>query len=338
MRKDIYLAVSLFIIYIGCAEQNQYEKEKLSGPYLGQTPPADSAVLFAPGIISTPLYDRDIAMTPDGKEIYFSVSAFGYNLIYYTEEKEDGWTDPKPAEFIEDFDYMYYEPHVNFEGDKLFFLSTLPDADGVENDQDIWFVERSGDAWGEPKNLGEPVNTAGGEYFPSLTKTGTLYFTRQPKGERANYIFRSKLVDGQYNEVEKLGENVNCGAARFNAYIARDESYMIIPAVGMPDSYGGTDYYISFRNENDEWSSPLNMDSEINSAGTREYSAFVSPDGKYIFFMAVRQNDQIDFNSSVPNYEQLLNSFNTPLNGNSNIYWISSNIIEELREKAVGGE
>lgn len=58
------------------AEQNAFPE--LSGPYLGQTPPGLKAQVFAPGIVNTPLYTRDLAMTPDGKEIYFGVAAGGY--------------------------------------------------------------------------------------------------------------------------------------------------------------------------------------------------------------------------------------------------------------------
>jgi hypothetical protein len=31
-------------------------------------------------------------------------------------------------------------------------------------------------SWGEPRNLGAPVNGEASEFFPTLTKDGTLYF------------------------------------------------------------------------------------------------------------------------------------------------------------------
>jgi len=51
-------------------------------------------------------------MMPDGDEIYFSVSTFGYNLIFCTKQVDGKWTEPKPVEFITDFQYLYYEPHI----------------------------------------------------------------------------------------------------------------------------------------------------------------------------------------------------------------------------------
>ena len=46
-------------------------KHELRGPYLGQEPPGLEPRLFAPGVVSTGLATRDLAMTPDGDELYF---------------------------------------------------------------------------------------------------------------------------------------------------------------------------------------------------------------------------------------------------------------------------
>ena len=43
-----------------------------TGPYLDQPPPGDEPALFAPGIVSDGLANRDLAITPDGDEIYWS--------------------------------------------------------------------------------------------------------------------------------------------------------------------------------------------------------------------------------------------------------------------------
>ena len=51
----------------------------LTGDYLGQSVPGDSAVLFAPGIISTGLANRDVAISPDGNEIYIGVTLGTYS-------------------------------------------------------------------------------------------------------------------------------------------------------------------------------------------------------------------------------------------------------------------
>ncbi len=49
------------------------------------------------------------------------------------------------------------------------------------------------------------------------------------------------------------------------------------------DGYGGSDIYISFRQEDGSWLSAINMGDKINTA-LQESGASVSDDGKYLFF------------------------------------------------------
>ena len=55
--------------------------------YFGQTPPGDSAIVFAPDFISLPdRYNQNGSFTPDGKEFCFTVTNSGWTNcdIYYT--------------------------------------------------------------------------------------------------------------------------------------------------------------------------------------------------------------------------------------------------------------
>ncbi len=54
---------------------------ELRGPYLGQKLPGMEPEVFAPGIVSTGLATRDVALTPDGEELYFSVTIGGRTMI-----------------------------------------------------------------------------------------------------------------------------------------------------------------------------------------------------------------------------------------------------------------
>lgn len=330
--RSVGLIFLLFVVgwLMSCVERSELSAkvENYSGPYLGQSSPGDTAQLFAPGFISTALYTRDLTMTPDGDEIYFCVSAMGYNLIFFTKQVNDVWSTPEPAPFIRDFNSMHYEPHITADGVRLLFLSDKNSA-GDAN-EDIWAVDRIGDGWGEPYNLGEPVNSDAREFFPSTTKNGTLYFTRSEGASRIHNIYRSKFVHGEYQEPEKLGPKVNCGSNRFNAFIDPDERFIIVPALGMDDSFGGVDYYIVFRNENDEWSDPVNLGNKVNSASNQEYSASLSPDGAYLFFMS-SEKEEVDFDGEKNTvYRTLQDAVTGMKNGSANIYWIETDFIDKL--------
>jgi hypothetical protein len=303
------------------------------GDYYGQIPPGDTAKLFAPNTFSTGMNDRDFAITPDGNEIFFcrEVGNYRYTTIFYTHRDNGQWTVPEVFEYCTEPAYKFIEPHISADGKKLYFISNMPADSTSDNKEDIWVSTKADGRWSKPVNLGPPVNTKSKEFFPSVTYDGTIYYTQLDTIASDEFIYRSRLVNGIYQEPEKLGPNVNIGKARYNAFVARDESYIIIPAFGMDDSYGATDYYISFRDSLDNWSLPINMGPEINSSNPREWSASVTTDGKYLFFMSARMdNDTL----SLLSRQSMFIYHNSPQNGNTDIYWISTGVIEKLRSEA----
>jgi len=294
----------------------------LTGDYLGQRPPGEQAALFAPGIVSTGLLTRDVAMTPDGHEFYFCVAVgqYSYSAILVSKRIDGVWTEPEVAPFSTNPDWTHLEPAISPDGQRFFFLSNRPIGDEEPGERDIWVMDRQGDHWGEPYNLGPPVNSDASEYFPSVTRDGTLYFTRSDPETRVHTIWRSRLLDGEYQEPELLPELINSGHMPFNAFIAPDESYLIVPIYGRDDTRGATDYYICFRDEHDHWTGPFNMGDQVNSENGVEYSPYVSRDGKYFFFMSDRTDDGDD--EEPASYAQILERLLEPRNGSADLYWI----------------
>lgn len=339
MRRIVLSFCALFIVESSVFSQEMTKTNFvipiLRGPYLGQKAPGMTPEIFAPGIISNGLENRDVAISPDGNEMYFGLHTpdFKYSTIIVTKQIDGVWTKPEVAPFASDPRYVYLEPALSYDGNKLFFFSNMP-KDSTDNpgDEDIWVVNKINNVWGKPYNLGEPVNSEGKEFYPSLAKNGTIYFTREDKGQNINFIYRSRLIDGKYATPEKLPIQVNCGTNRFNAYVAPDESYMVVPALGIVGGLGGVDYYIVFRNEDDSWGEPINMGPNINSPTGAEWSFYVSPDKKYIFYMATKDLPKEKQPKSL-NMDFFLNLSSRSQNGNSDIYWIDAKIIEELRPK-----
>jgi len=332
MKKSFLLSLLLYLT--SCTPQPP-EESRVAGPYLGRPEPGNRLELFAPGILSDGLHNRDIAITPDGREIYTTVGwgRDSFSKILVCRMEEGAWSDPEPVPFSSGFGYQDIEPVISPDGKRMLFVSNRPDpANGrLEKNWDIWSVHRQGDEWGEPVNLGPPVNSDSDEYFPGITDSGNVYFTRLDETTRENLIFRCRWEDGEFLEAEKLDENVNCGRARFNATIAPDEGFIIIPCAGMPDSLGGVDYYISFRDSEDQWSSPINMGPEINSATGNEWSASLSPDGRFLFLMKSIQSDEFfELPVTMENIRRIAGS---PGNGDSDVYWISSSIIDRLERQ-----
>ncbi len=129
---------------------------------------------------------------------------------------------------------------------------------------------------------------------------------------------------------------VNSGQVQFNAFVAPDESYLIVSVFGRSDSMGGTDYYIVFRNDSDDWSDPVNMGEPVNSPHGGEYSAFVSRDDQFLFFMSARPGPLGELPDSLT-LDHLEATYDGPGNGNPDIYWIRADLIDELRDRASWG-
>jgi Tol biopolymer transport system component len=306
----------------------------LKGPYLGQVPPETTPVVFAPGIVSTGLYTRDIAMSLDGKEIYFCISDAATTSIFVTQLVNNRWTEPVIAPFSGK-GFFDFEPHISPDGKKFFFLSGRPPL-GKEPKtgwfyQKIWVMNKTNNGWSEPKMLEEPVSSENEEFFPSVTNEEVLYFTRSPKNGKP-MIYRSVFKKGNYEKPEMLPFQIPETGMLYNAFISPKEDFLITCAMGIDSTNTDPDYYISFRSDDGKWSKLIKLGPEINSPGDNASSAFVTRDGNYIFFSSTRKDPaQLQVKSGT-SLRDIIKSKSMPGNGSSAIYWVSAKIIEELRK------
>ncbi|MDD5508678.1 MAG: hypothetical protein PHD25_10215 [Bacteroidales bacterium] len=312
----------------------------LKGEYLGQELPGDTVMIFVPGIISTGMDERDAAFTYAGKEFFFTRVIDSIYTIFHMEEIDGRWTEPEVASFSGKYDDA--EPFFSTRGHGLYFISNRP-SDGkpyTKNDFDIWYTYKTLEGWMDPQPLGAPVNTGQLEFFPSVTHDGTLYFGRNDPGNTRSDIYRSRRTEGKFNEPEKLPDIINGPANPFNACIAPNETYLIFSAYRSDSSHGKSDYYISFRDEDDTWSQPVNLGPGINTAGD-ECSPHITPGGKYLFFASNGNPLQIHDPSVLidPGVQPYLGSGGSlggtglPLNGSTDIYWVETHaLIKKLKK------
>jgi len=284
--------VLLALVLLPTIHTGAYPAVNQRAPQLpGNEEPGSVPTLLAPGFINTGLVTRDVAMTPDGREIYFcqATGGYGYGAILVTRFEDGRWSAPEVASFSGDPDWVDLEPFISPDGKRLFFYSSRPvNEEDQSGAQDIWVMDRMGDSWGEPRNVGAPVNSSEPEYFPTVTTDGTLYFCRADSKTRVHTLYRSALVDGHYQEPEPLPEQANTGRNRFNAWMSPDQKRMIIPAAGHPDNLGGVDYWLALRSEGDVWTGPFNLGPLVNDGSPGSWSPYVSPDRQTFFFMSGR--------------------------------------------------
>lgn len=243
--------------------------------------------IFAKGVISAGDYDSHPAFTPDGRTLYFVRSApnFHFWTIFVSRFQNGKWSTPEVAPFSGQ--YADADPFITADGKKFYFISTRPVNGPPKEDTDIWMMEKLAGGWSAPRPLDAPINSAGSEWYPTLTHDGAIYFgSDRPGGKGKTDLYRARLVDGKYATAENLGEPISTAADEYEPFIAPDESFLIFMVTGRPGSLGGSDLYVSYRRE-DQWTKPENLGNKVNSRGI-EYSPMISPDGKYFFWTSTR--------------------------------------------------
>ena len=157
-------------------------------------------------------------------------------------------------------------------------------------DSNTWIVEWTDENWTEPQPLPSPPNSEYREGYPSATSDGTLSFfsTQRPDSLRGD-IFRSRFVDGRYQEVERLEWPINTRYFEADPFVSPDESYLLFGSA-RPGVLGTTNTYISFRKDDGNWTHPVHLGDELNCPGG-DIRIRVTPDGDYFFFYTKRPTE-----------------------------------------------
>jgi hypothetical protein len=283
------------------------ELPSLSGPYLGQSPPDLSPRMFAPGIVSTERNELNSVFTPDGKEFYYAVQGGSMHWTIMTMKLEKGyWSSPRPASFSgrwSDVDLF-----ITADGRRLYFCSNRPldKQSNVAKDFDIWMAERTAEGWAEPTNLGPPVNSSADEFYPSLTKDGTIYFqSGRPGGPGAPDIWRARYIEGRFAQAECLPPPVNGPGFEGDTLIASDESYLLV-STSRNSTTAQADLFISLHGLDETWTPLVKLGFDVSSPEEGENCQMLSPDGRYLFF--TRGGD---------------------------IYWVDAKVIEQTKSKMI---
>lgn len=228
--------------------------------YLGQQVPDSIPVVFAPGLISTAADESSFEININGREMIFAREG----KIMLVTKSDSGWSGPEIAPFSGQ--YVDGECCFSPDGMKIFFASrrSLPGAGGTLN---TWVSGRQDNYWSEPAPLESPFYEKT-VHAVSIASSGNIYCSGIDRFVSGNGVYanRSQLepeIDGSH------------------PFIAPDESFLLFvaPARGRRDP----DLYIS-RQQEGNWSIPEPLSEHINTTGI-ESNPFISPDGRFLFFI-----------------------------------------------------
>lgn len=284
--SPIFLTLLLTLILESCSENNKSNLTLLNNQI-----PTDKPLIFAPDIISIEDHvSGSITFSPNMDELFFNRRKSGESHNIYTMKLIDGeWSEPKPALFSTNKEYLDFHSRFNPKGDRLYFGSTRPINDTIEKTSNSsrglhqWYIEKDENvSWSEPILMQKPFLDI---YIMCTTpsKNGNLYFTSGEKpGANNEGIYYAINQNGLYTSIKRMSDAINTnGKWIAHPYVAPDESYILYDSEKVSEPKNG-DIFISFNNDG-TWTKSYSLGPKINTK-LSESTATVSPDGKYLFF------------------------------------------------------
>ncbi len=285
--KTICISIVLLFSMLAFSSNSygQNEFPVLEGPYLGQKPPGLIPEIFAPGIVSTEHHEWGPVFSPDMNEFYFSRrnNKSGKDSHFVLKFENNRWHESEVEPGV--------GASISPDGKTMFFKNQ--------------YKERTDEGWSEFKSLGPAFEDIDIMRLTTSSK-GTYVFDEYPKD--GNFVLRySRLINGKREAPKLLSKEINTGKQNVHPFIAPDESYILWDST-RDNGYGGSDIYVSFRQEDGSWGVAINLGDKVNTS-TSQRGGYVMPDGKYLFFFAPAST------------------------GKGDVFWVDAQIIETLRPK-----
>jgi outer membrane protein OmpA-like peptidoglycan-associated protein len=189
---------------------------------------------------------------------------------------------PLPAEV--NYYPMQYFPVITIDGNGLIYTRRL--GVSMDFDEDLVISKKNANGeWMEPEALSENINSSGNEGTCTLSADGrSLIFTscygRQVYGSCD--LFITYKTGDTWSEPENLGEVVNSSSWESQPSLSADGRTLYFVS-NRPGGVGNRDIWVTSRNENDEWTKPVNMGKDINTR-YEDISPFIHPNNVTLYY------------------------------------------------------
>jgi hypothetical protein len=264
--KSILLSL-LFSFLVNPGFAQSLPKESL---YLGQTPPGDIPKIFPLNVKQGFFAAERIAISDDGKDIYYS-EIKGYY--------------PNTGESVKKYSFSqgkWTGPVTLFEGYAAPALSVNGDTMYVESNFETYISVKKDSGWSKPKRILTGLDSA---HYYQVTRNGHYFIsTKSGKGAGLSDWCRV-LINGTDTTAISEGRPLNSAGEDLDFFVSQDGSFMIVtnrPRFG-----------ISFRNDNGSWTSPRSFGPKIDF-GLGSWGPYVTSDKKYLFYTTGTKRDYSD--------------------------------------------
>ena len=235
--------------------------------YLGQVPPGNTPKIFNLPVSAGSFTAERIAISNDGKEIYFTVIQNYYptsgDTIKCYKYVGNKWTGP--------FNLFngYLAPALSVTGDTMYFQNNVVPYQTL-------FSCRIGTGWSTPQRFLYSLNSA---HYLQVTNNWHYYISSVSNQTIGASDWCRLYMNGIDTTAVSLGLPVNSAMDNLDFSVSRDESFMII------SKYSGNSakLFVSYHKNNNNWTNPKNLGPAINF-GLSMWGGYISSDNKYLFY------------------------------------------------------
>ena len=256
-------------------------------------PPVGQPEALGAGIVSQPeRYEYCQTFSRDRRTLTIGVEHGDWQSIESYQWDGSQWQGPTPI--IGSPEFNAHDPYLSADEQRLYFINQS------RGSADLAYLPREDDGtWGKPVYLDPPINGAGNDYYTSITRDGSVFFSSNRAGSaRGSYdLYEAKLEGG--GEAKRLPDTINSGWYEGDPYVDPDRRYLIF-ASNRRGGKGRGDLYLSVGDGKGGWGDPIAFDERVNTQG-HELCPMVSLDGEAFLFTS-----------------------------NKDIHWVSSAMIEEM--------
>jgi hypothetical protein len=260
--KTIVLIVMVFMYGAGYSQPIPADSM-----YLGQVPPGNTPKVFnlpkSPGSFTA----ERIAISNDGKEIFFSVIRYYYptsgDTVKYFNYNDNKWNGP--------FSLFsnHLAPALSLSGDTMY----------IQNNSMIYqtlLSYRTANGWSNPRRILYSLNNA---HYLQVTNSGNYYISSVSSTGLGATDWCRLYMNNSDSVAVSLRLPLNNYIDNLDFFISRDESFIIIAK----NTGSNAKLNISYKKNDGSWTNPKNLGPAINS-GLAAWGPYVSPDGKYLFY------------------------------------------------------
>lgn len=250
-------------------------------PYFGQEPPGLTPEVFAAGILPPDglVMHSAPAFSPDGSVVFFSAYDPGVqprlDRILFLAWDGSQWSEPQVAPFSGTYpdNWPWFSP----DGQRLYFTSERPLADGDVAADGLWAVERQSDGWSPARPITSPDDFRHDD-------SPVYVAANLPGGYGDLDIYRLVYELSSYSMPENLGPEVNTAAEEYAPCTGRGEVYLLFNRFEQAAGGSTVDLYVSFRQEDGSWTPAQNVGDIASDLREARFPG-LSPDGQILFLI-----------------------------------------------------